>query len=182
MKWLRWLGDPRGALRPQVLAPASVVVGAVTITAFGFADVGVGWILAGTAVLTFAALQVGRGVDSQVGAESRVRALGWALGAVLLVLAGSWLYPQFQKEDFRPRYYVLSDAEEAQCMKVSGHPGGEPLDLAPQLCGGQPYAVECETDVDGSTWLRLFTDPPYWIPAFAVEPASSADARLPGCS
>jgi hypothetical protein len=179
---VQWVAELRASvLHPKVLTPAVLAGGAIAATVLGLADVSVYWILAGTVALTLAGYYVGSAFESNAEPESRIRDLGLAIGFLVLLLAGSWIYPVLHRSTEPPRYFTVAGAKETQCLQTSSRPGSRPGNFGEPLCGGTPYLFDCELDVDGVTWLRRSTEPPYWVPRSAMQPVTAEDAHVRKC-
>jgi hypothetical protein len=85
--------------------------------------------------------------------------------------------------------FVLADADETQCIRVSGEPGGQQLVLDPAalrglapICGGVTHFFECRARArDATSWLRLVGSP-YWLPEAVLRPRTGMSSRgLPNC-
>ena len=179
-------------LHPDAIAALVVVAGAALVTGLGLAEVPAGWIVGGTVVLSGVGVLVSHAARPDVSDHTRVRLLAAVIGLLLLLLVGFAGYVRWWDPTdirVRPREFVLADATETQCVRVSGEPGGEPLVLAPNsarglapICGSAAYLFEWRGHAnDGSAWLRL-AGSSYWLPEALLRPRVGTSARgLPDC-
>jgi hypothetical protein len=80
--------------------------------------------------------------------------------------------------------FDLTDAGEAQCINVSGEPGGPPFLFDPNglrglvpICGGSTHSFSYRSSAsDGTTWLRL-AGTNYWVPESTLRPRAGSSAH-----
>jgi hypothetical protein len=181
----------KGLRRPSVGAGLVVLLGGVAVTVFGLADVPVGWIICGTALLILVGYLAGGAIEPGVSDKKRVQMLWGSLLGLVVFVAGTWSYstwwdPASRREAVE---FVLRTDDETSCLRLSGEPGGSQLVLAPgtarglaPLCGGNSYPFDCKVTLrEGDTWLRL-AGTRYWAPASALRPRNGLDRRdVPDC-
>lgn len=182
----------RALLHPDVIGATVVVVGALLVTGLGLAEVPSGWIIAGTLGLAVAAALAGHAARPEVDDDAKVKLLAGTIFVLVLLILGAAGYSRWwDSSRAGPRSWdlVLRNASEADCVSVSGEPGGEPLLLAPRanaelapVCGSLAYPFECQSeDGRGTPWLRL-AGSGYWLPAQLLRPAvGSREGDLPAC-
>lgn len=176
---LAWL---RGLIRPSFGAAVVVLVSGLVLFVLGLADVPLPWLVAGTGLLIVVTLLAGRTLESGTSSREKVRLLWGAVAGLMAFIVGAWVYSSWFDPSKAEHMYmlVLANADETQCVRVSGEPGGQEIyldqanhGLAP-LCGGNSYPFECKVSLPNETeWIRL-AGGRYWAPLALFRPISGA--------
>lgn len=169
-------------LRDLVVAAVPVAAGAVS-GVVGVAAIPWLWLMLASGAVAAIAVCVEHALTArQLAARSRWLAIG--LIVALSLPAGAFAYHQWFDPAARTpqKYYFVVNGGEANELRLSGEPGGEPQVLVQPLFGGQTYPFECWTAApDGTAWLRLAGAQWYVPRAYLHPPSGIRQGRVPPC-